>query len=84
MSAAGNRQKLRASIIKMMNLMMMMMILIRASTEFPSMAAIIAKDECSHRFIGGTRLKLVVGAITLPATTALNANKINQSINCSP
>lgn len=39
--------------------------------ELPSVAALVAHDEGGHRFIGGTSLQLVVGAVALLALGAL-------------
>lgn len=40
-------------------------------TELPAISAVVAHDEGRHRFISGSRLELVVGAIFLLALAAL-------------
>lgn len=39
-------------------------------TEFPSVPAFVAQHKSSHRFVGGTRLHLIISAVTLFAFTA--------------
>ena len=47
------------------------MTLAQSSTELPSVAAVDARDECRHRFVGAPRLQLVKGGLALFALATL-------------
>ena len=48
----------------------------KESAEFPSVTAVVAKDESGHRFISRPRLQLIVGAIALATAPTLGVQKM--------